>query len=133
QIWEQAIRILDSTGKEIERDDVYSRDLSLKTQVPSEHASNSTSEIEVSELSDTDTSIEGQSDQSMASHYDDIDMDSGSKPEELSDDQLDMGNEIDEASDEDVTAIQPANESLHDTYTEDHFGLNDGFFSIDDF
>ena len=131
QIWEQAIRILDSTGKEIERDDSYSRDSSLKMQVPSEHAGNSTSEIEVSELSDNDTSIEGQSDQSMASHYDDIDMDSGSEPEELSDNQPDMENEIDEVSDEDV--IQLANESTHDTYTEDRFGLNDGFFSIDDF
>lgn len=128
QIWEQAIRILDSTGKEIERDDGYAGDSSLKAQVPSEHAGNSTSKIEVSELSDTDTSIEGQSYQSMPSHYDDVDMDSGSKPEELSDDQLDSGNEIDEASDEDV-----ANESTHDTYTEDRFGLNDGFFSIDDF
>lgn len=133
QIWEQAIRILDSTGKEIERGGGYARDSSLKAQVPSEHAGNSTPEIEVSELSDTDTSIEGQSDQSMASHYGDVHMDPGSEPEELSDDQLDTGNETGEVSDEDVAAIQPANESTHDTYTEDRFGLNDGFFSIDDF
>ena len=126
QIWEQATRILDSTSKEIERDSIHARKLA---RAPSAHLAGSVSEFEGpghDSIGDTER-------ESVIDHDDDIDMGTGSEHNDPTDSELDTGNEIDEMSDEDAASAKSDDESKNDTYTEDRFGLNDGFFSIDDF
>jgi len=126
QIWEQATRILDSTSKEMERDSIHA---GKSARAPSANLAGSVSE---SERPGHD-SIEDSEKESVIDHDDDIDMDPGSEHNDPPNGELDAGDEIDEESDEDAASARSDDESKHDTYTEDRFGLNDGFFSIDDF
>ena len=120
QIWEQATRILDSTSKEIERDSIHAR---KSARAPS---AGSASETEGPGYE----SIEDSENESVIDHDD---MNTGPEPNDSPDGELDTGDEIDEVSDEDAASARSDDESKHGTYTEDRFGLNDGFFSIDDF
>ncbi|KAJ5081418.1 U3 small nucleolar ribonucleoprotein Mpp10 [Penicillium alfredii] len=131
QIWEQATRILESAGDELERD---------ITLIATPDDLSSTAEgQEISDPEGTGSDIE-----SLDNLPEDIsegaseDGDTGT--EDISDtgsnqsDQEEAGiaSEID---DEELSEGENSNASAGEpeTYTEDRFGLNDGFFSIDDF
>ncbi|KAJ6002882.1 U3 small nucleolar ribonucleoprotein complex subunit Mpp10p [Penicillium sp. IBT 35674x] len=133
QIWEQATRILDAAGNEIERDynllvahDDYSSSAS-------EGGSGSPdfSDLEGVESESDDVSM---SDDVLGdANTDDIDraLDLESDPSDK--DELEDANIIDEEDeDEDEDASIKSTEDPG-VYVEDRFGLNDGFFSIDDF
>jgi U3 small nucleolar RNA-associated protein MPP10 len=132
QIWEQALRIFDSTDQEIERD------YSLWAQIIDRPAG---------ELSQDSMSFDG-----LSQAEDDMEDDSsasdleGSLDERLDDDQIEEEEGEEEELDSEAEITQRGsdkelfNESDADevagndaTYVEDRFGLNDGFFSIDDF
>lgn len=120
QIWEQATRILDSTSREVERDNIHARKSARTT------SAGSASETEGPGYE----SIEDSENESTIDHGD---MKTGPEPNDSPDCELDTGDEIDEVSNEDAASARSDDEIKHSTYTEDRFGLNDGFFSIDDF
>ncbi|CAI7662331.1 unnamed protein product [Penicillium bialowiezense] len=117
QIWEQATRILESTGEEVERD------ISLIAQHNPELAQ-----------SDSD-SQEGMEDLSEGSGAEDdaeeLDAESDMEAEPLAEeDEEDIEDEDMEDWDDEKSM---GSEEAPETFVEDKFGLNDGFFSIDDF
>ncbi|KAJ6085939.1 hypothetical protein N7486_010220 [Penicillium sp. IBT 16267x] len=135
QIWEQATRILDAAGNEIERD--------YNLLAAHDDYSSSASEEEAGSLDFSDPEeVESESDDASMSNdvledadTDDIDealdLESDlSDKDELED--ADMLDEEDEDEDEDEEASIKSTEDPG-VYVEDRFGLNDGFFSIDDF
>jgi U3 small nucleolar RNA-associated protein MPP10 len=134
QIWEQAFRILNSAGQEIQRD--YTTNIQNADQpsanVPLAHTEDSDLESEEIEHSEPNLHIGADTDQSDSD--DDISMLSGLDPGDSLHDALDSQGSFDGNSDE-VTNYSDADdgEEQPDTYTEDRFGLNDGFFSIDHF
>ncbi|KAJ5949744.1 hypothetical protein N7454_001328 [Penicillium verhagenii] len=133
QIWEQATRILDAAGNEIERD--------VNLLATNDESSSSVSEEESDSLDFSD--LEG-----TDSESDDVSMPFGAIEDANADDEIDEAQEsesdspdneepedvdmIDEDSDEDEEASIKSTEDPG-VYVEDRFGLNDGFFSIDDF
>lgn len=140
QIWEQATRILESAGSEIERDftlhaknsgypspTVHERDLPHDISDPEASDSGSDSRNNpLDSLSDgasMDSSIgTGHKSDGENSHLD---------PEES-----EIASGMDEALSDDDTDHSLTNlseEEPDNTYVEDRFGLNDGFFSVDDF
>ncbi|CAG8089005.1 unnamed protein product [Penicillium salamii] len=132
QIWEQAIRILESTGEEVERD------ITLIAQ----HSGYM--DQEGSELEDASDPELAQSDSDSQEGMEDLSEGSGLEDdaEEESDAESDLegkplGGEED-IEDEDMEDWDEENsmaeeEEAPETFVEDKFGLNDGFFSIDDF
>ncbi|KAJ5635428.1 uncharacterized protein N7484_008741 [Penicillium longicatenatum] len=134
QIWEQATRILDAAGNEIEKD--------YNSLAAHHDFSSSASEEESDALDFSDPEeIESESDDASMSNRvledadnDDIDeaLDLESSPSD--DDELEDAEMIDEEDEEDEDE-EGSIKSTEDpgVYVEDRFGLNDGFFSIDDF
>ncbi|KAJ5889738.1 U3 small nucleolar ribonucleoprotein complex subunit Mpp10p [Penicillium tannophilum] len=133
QIWEQATRILDAAGNEIERD--YNL-LAAHDDYSSSASEEGSGSLDFSDLE----GIESESDDASMSddvledaNTDDIDgaLDLESDPsdkDELED--ADMMDEEDEDEDEEASIKSTEDPGV---YVEDRFGLNDGFFSIDDF
>jgi U3 small nucleolar ribonucleoprotein component len=133
QIWEQAIRILDSAGSEVERD------IALLAEHDVYQFSGDEEHSELLGVSDPENT---------GSESDDADSISNVSSENASGD--DLNEELDNGSDsldqEDLEAMSQIDEEMSDeeasmhsteedpgTYVEDRFGLNDGFFSIDEF
>ncbi|CAG8056516.1 unnamed protein product [Penicillium salamii] len=131
QIWEQAIRILESTGEEVERD------ITLIAQ----HSGYM--DQEGSELEDASDPELAQSDSDSQEGMEDLSEGSGLEDdaEEESDAESDLEGEPlegEDIEDEDMEDWDEENsmaeeEEAPETFVEDKFGLNDGFFSIDDF
>ncbi|KAL2845351.1 U3 small nucleolar ribonucleoprotein complex, subunit Mpp10 [Aspergillus pseudodeflectus] len=125
QIWEQALRIFDSTDQEIERD--YSLWAQSIDQPASELSQNSMSFDGVSQDEDME-------DDSSASDLEgSLD---GSDHDQIEEEELNSEAEISQSgSEEELSNESDADENAGNdaTYVEDRFGLNDGFFSIDDF
>ncbi|RAL05680.1 rRNA-processing protein MPP10 [Aspergillus ibericus CBS 121593] len=126
QIWQQALRILDFSGSEIERDSAWFSEAAKQPLNSTYHAVLDNSEVEYSDFDDqteTDTA---------ESNIDDKDLDA-----EYEGHQNPSPNESGaEESIEDVpdkVSGSDTDEENQETYVEDRFGLNDGFFSIDDF
>ncbi|KAJ5757858.1 uncharacterized protein N7511_006552 [Penicillium nucicola] len=126
QIWEQATRILESTGDEVERDitlitqhsgylsmsdDEQAHDASDPEAAQTDSDSNESMLEDISEASDVEDNLEEES--TMGS--DDVDQED--EMEDWDDEKSSIGS----------TEQEP------EVYVEDRFGLNDGFFSIDDF
>ncbi|CDM28070.1 hypothetical protein CBS147339_2787 [Penicillium roqueforti] len=130
QIWEQATRILESTGDEIERD------ITLITQHSGYMESADSEQLE--DISDPEgAQSDSDSHESMLEDLsegsgaeDDLDEESGEEQE------IDMGSDDDmedmDDMDDDNSSVGSA-EGEPEVFVEDRFGLNDGFFSIDDF
>ncbi|KAJ9354188.1 hypothetical protein DTO027B9_4814 [Paecilomyces variotii] len=135
QIWEQAARILNSTDREIKRD------LSVVSVPASESARVSKSAVREAPSNDDDfdSDQDDEDDASIISGQSQEELDysgaSGSESE-LQEDGLEeshMGSDAEEALDEDNIAASSDDDENRDFYVEDPHGLNDGFFSIDDF
>ncbi|KAE8376475.1 U3 small nucleolar ribonucleo protein complex, subunit Mpp10 [Aspergillus bertholletiae] len=127
QIWEQALRILDSTGQEIQRD--YT--LIIRDVGQSVSAQHFTSEGSDFADGSSDSHLDGIRDPSDVD--DEVSMASALDLGDSVQDALDAES-IDDILDEKSDSSEiGSDEKQPDTYTEDRFGLNDGFFSIDDF
>lgn len=134
QIWEQATRILESAGNELERDFTLLASRSgYLSSADEEQQLNSPS------ISDSDTpDSEGDDSKVLSDDFsrnasdgytgEELESSSTHSAGEESDDMGTMDDELDE-DDESVESY----EEEAGTYMEDKFGLNDGFFSIDDF
>ncbi|GAB1204583.1 hypothetical protein APSETT445_003239 [Aspergillus pseudonomiae] len=133
QIWEQALRILDSAGQEVQRDCT----LTIR------HADHSTSEEQFTSFEGSDFADESSEDSELGSHIDgtrntldvdeEVSMASDLDQSDTVHDALDARS-IDEILDEKNNFSETGSDGEQpDTYKEDPFGLNDGFFSIDDF
>ncbi|KAE8348088.1 U3 small nucleolar ribonucleo protein complex, subunit Mpp10 [Aspergillus coremiiformis] len=134
QIWEQAIRVLDSAGQEIQRDYMFSlrNDGNSSSKVPLNYFDNPSPGGENSEdskpgsfikgmlgLSDTDDGVSTASNPGLVNSFQG---------------EIDSQGSFDEDLDEETTLGKDESDGeQRDTYTEDPFGLNDGFFSIEDF
>ncbi|KXG52338.1 U3 small nucleolar ribonucleoprotein complex, subunit Mpp10p [Penicillium griseofulvum] len=131
QIWEQATRILESTGDEIERD------ITLISQHGGYMESADSEQLE--DMSDPEgAQSDSDSQEGMLEEFsegsgaeDDLD--------DESDQEIDMGSDEDMEGMEDIEDMDDDNSSVGsaegepEEFVEDKFGLNDGFFSIDDF
>lgn len=133
QIWEQASRILTSAGQEVEFDHaLYMRNVERPrgtSSDPSDSASDGSEEDQL--LSDAESDVDGLGSDDDGMDYDIDDTDAAMEHGDLAEDDMDYDMEGSEegASDDEAAG----EEEVRDTYTEDPFGLNDGFFSIDDF
>lgn len=122
QIWEQAVRIIGHTSDEL-KDNILasSEPLSKPDSRPSHHSRESSVSEEDISLSENESDL------------------SESDAEEVSEDDVDAAEDLSEGSsdieeDEDIEDGSSISENgQSDTYVEDKFNLNDGFFSIDDF
>lgn len=134
QVWEQATRILESAGGEIERDVTLLAQLdgfassddegmgSLEGSGPEDVGSESDDAESMSDAFTGEEDLEG-SDAEVGAEESDIEV------EELDDfDAMEEEGLSDEEGGSDADQEEDAG-----TFTEDKFGLNDGFFSIDDF
>lgn len=136
QIWEQATRILDSAGCEIERDASLLSKLSdypsSANEQPSDSLDVSDPEGTGSESDDAD-SISDDSSEVASGDVFDGKLDAGSDHLDL--EESDAGNEMIEEDEElgEDGALTDSAEEDPGTFVKDRFGLNDGFFSIDDF
>jgi U3 small nucleolar RNA-associated protein MPP10 len=129
QIWEQATRILESTGDEIERD------ITLIAQ-HSGYMDQADSDLE--DVSDPE-GAQSDSDSLEGSMMEDLSEGSGAEEDldEESEQDINMGSdelaEDDEMEDWDDDKSLGSADGEPEEFVEDKFGLNDGFFSIDDF
>ncbi|KAI9924048.1 hypothetical protein ASPWEDRAFT_34801 [Aspergillus wentii DTO 134E9] len=132
QIWEQATRILDFAGQEVEHDyarrSLYFKEISSQAW-PSEGFDD---ESFGSSESERDNKAHIEEDHSSADNSDDANMESVSETEDPTHNESDVQSSMEEI-DEYSASVESHDESNRDTYTQDRFGLNDGFFSIDDF
>ena len=133
QIWEQAIRILDSAGSEVERDVALLAEhggyISSGDEERSDLLDVSDPEGTGSESDDANSVLNDLSENASENGLDkELDNSSDSLDQE---DSEAMSQIDEEMSDDD--ASMPSTEEDPGTYVEDRFGLNDGFFSIDDF
>jgi U3 small nucleolar RNA-associated protein MPP10 len=133
QIWQQAIRIIDAAGDQI-RHDLLALPNSLGANVPFEDQFNRGDDVKISkQLHESHVADDASPDSSYEadggteshleiseSEHDSIEDENGSEATDNAD--VTIGN-ADSSSEEDTT----------ETYIEDQFGLNDGFFSIDGF
>jgi len=130
QIWEQATRILESTGEEVERDiTLITKHSGYLDQHDSESEDISDPELAQSESDSQEGMLEDLSEGSGAE--DDFDGESDMGSEALSEEDVGMEDEDMEEWDDDKSMA--SEEEAPETFVEDKFGLNDGFFSIDDF
>ncbi|GLI80139.1 U3 snoRNP protein [Penicillium ochrochloron] len=126
QIWEQATRILESAGKEVERD------ITLLVRNDDDLSSADEDELEVSDpegsASESDDADSLSDDFSENAILDDND-------EEMLEESEHSDEEVSESENimDDAMSVDDSEEEDPGTYVEDRFGLNDGFFSIDDF
>lgn len=133
QIWEQATRILESAGQELERDILsfmpegsassIADDEQLLFQNISDPEKPDPESDEAENITDGNSGSESVSE---------IDVDARGSLEDLHEDDLDNASEVDEEPSADDGSIESQEENSSG-YVPDRFGLNDGFFSIDDF
>ncbi|PYH97745.1 Mpp10 protein [Aspergillus ellipticus CBS 707.79] len=131
QIWQQALRILDHSSGEIDRDYIRwhrtSEQSSYKQQAPL-LSTHHTSELEDNDERQTDINTD------KSSIYSDTSSLEPSKDQTLTDDESHLEEGSEELLDGDsIVEHGIDDESNQETYVDDPFGLNDGFFSIDDF
>ncbi|GAD95458.1 U3 small nucleolar ribonucleoprotein protein Mpp10 [Paecilomyces variotii No. 5] len=129
QIWEQAARILNSTNKEIKRDlSVAPVPSSGSTRISRSAARESPSD------DDLDSDQNDEDDGSMLSGQSQDELDYSDASEIEGDlEESDMGSDAEELDEEDNAGSSDEDDENRDVYVEDPHGLNDGFFSIDDF
>ncbi|KAJ5812579.1 U3 small nucleolar ribonucleoprotein complex subunit Mpp10p [Penicillium riverlandense] len=128
QIWEQATRILESAGGEIERDIALiskNQQPSLDISDPEDAESISDSQNSLSGVSEDEASIDGSMGTGLESDLENSHLDL--EDSELADEMAEPLSEDEEDDDASAAEEDPG------TYADDKFGLNDGFFSIDDF
>ncbi|PWY93841.1 Mpp10 protein [Aspergillus sclerotioniger CBS 115572] len=126
QIWQQALRILDYSGGEIERDLSWLSETSRQPLDSTYHAVLGNTEVEHSDFDHTDTDTTQSSiddDDILGSEHE------GSQSQSVN--ESDLEESIEALSDK--VAESDTDDERQDIYVEDRFGLNDGFFSIDDF
>jgi U3 small nucleolar RNA-associated protein MPP10 len=130
QIWEQATRILESAGKEVERDiTLLARKDDDLSSADEDQLNLSGPEGSISESDDADSL----SDEFLESaSFDDNGEEIGEKSERSDGEDSESGGMMDDAMSVDDASVDSQEEDPG-TYVEDRFGLNDGFFSIDDF
>ncbi|KAG8622762.1 hypothetical protein KVT40_009273 [Elsinoe batatas] len=137
QVWEQVRRVIGAVEKEVERDLEARKERELGED--SEDDLSGSQAADGSELGEEglDYEIEGVDDDENARPSDDDDEDEMEEDEDQDEDGLDLededmldgdGEEGEEGAENDEEVDTPATE-----YVEDPNGLNDGFFSIDDF
>ena len=135
QIWEQAIRILDSTGKDIQRDYTrttqYSGNEFAKTQATLPNFNSTFDDTRELHVTDSAGSIDEFTDKSSISSAGVADIEPSGKSEN-SDSKSTVSQSIDDPVAK-TTSSEGTREHRHGPYTQDRYGLNDGFFSIDDF
>ncbi|KAL1965167.1 hypothetical protein VTN77DRAFT_6080 [Rasamsonia byssochlamydoides] len=137
QIWEQAMRIIDATRDEIQRDfpvlpATLQAGRSPHENRPLLHGSDRSAD-RVEHSDDMDTSDETSS-QSSAEAMSGVE--SGSGNEDLKRHDSNGGSDLSEIGDSIMGSEdeEPSSDGgMQETYVQDPFGLNDGFFSIDDF
>ncbi|KAJ5907976.1 hypothetical protein N7495_000658 [Penicillium taxi] len=132
QIWEQAIRILESAGAEVERDvTLLAKDIDYPSSTDEDSDVSGPEGLE-SESDEVD-GMSDELDEGEISDELDEDMD-----EDMEDSNMLEEEELDGELEEDMSEDEEGSTSSGEeedpgVYTEDKFGLNDGFFSIDDF
>lgn len=133
QIWEQATRILESSGNEVERDvGLLPKHGSYSSSAGEEEegvSDVSDPEGALSESDDADHMSDDGSEDASAEDFDGMDLES----ENMDHEDPEASSVVDAPSSEDDEASSNAAEEDPGTFVEDRFGLNDGFFSIDDF
>lgn len=131
QIWEQATRILESTGDEVERDITLITQHSGYSSLSDHEQTHDVSDPENAQT-DSDSNVNMLEDVSEAS---DVERNPKEESQMGSDDleheEMDQEDEMEEWDDEKSSI--GSTEEEPEVYVEDRFGLNDGFFSIDDF
>ncbi|KAJ5474805.1 U3 small nucleolar ribonucleoprotein complexsubunit Mpp10p [Penicillium sp. IBT 31633x] len=129
QIWEQATRILESTGDEVERDiTLITQHGGYMDQVDSELEGISDPEGAQSDSDSHESMLEDLSEGSGAE--DDLGQESDQEVD-MESDELAEDDEMEDWDDD--KSLGSDEEEEPETFVEDKFGLNDGFFSIDDF
>lgn len=131
QIWEQAIRVLDVTGRYIERDYIRSAEYSGNTGATPTGFSRTYDDARKAEMYDPAGPIEDTADKSSVSNSGQVETESSGESEYSTLRSPGLDN-IDKPSDR-IASAKDSNEKKRDSYTRDRYGLNDGFFSIDDF
>ncbi|RHZ56777.1 rRNA-processing protein MPP10 [Aspergillus thermomutatus] len=130
QIWEQATRILDSAKQEIEHDSALVAQHVERVFLDARASPVQSHEVEsddTSNISDMSISSESATDRSDHDSAPDDDMEFEPESRSMAEDPSD------EDSGTDVEESENDNNNGRDTYVQDPFGLNDGFFSIDEF
>ncbi|KAI9369983.1 U3 small nucleolar ribonucleoprotein complex, subunit Mpp10 [Aspergillus egyptiacus] len=130
QIWEQALRILNSADEEITRDFSF---WARKARQPDVNLPESPAREDSGyDHSEEDYSVSGSESLTDVSSVEGGQIGSSSDREG---EQLAHGSFYESDSQEDLSDGNSADHDNgdHETYVEDRFGLNDGFFSIDDF
>ncbi|KIW52416.1 hypothetical protein PV05_08054 [Exophiala xenobiotica] len=126
QVWEQARRVLDAACSEVEREVAIQKDQSHRPSLSNGLDGDKTQEEELSEDQDEEADM----------------VEDGDLEDDISDEEmLDYGEDYDdEDEDEEIEDDLEAEDFASDaeeadpgTYSQDPNGLNDGFFSIDDF
>ncbi|KAL1994241.1 hypothetical protein VTN49DRAFT_2910 [Thermomyces lanuginosus] len=132
QIWEQAIRIINATANQVTRDlsalqsesQRVERESSSKEQFP---------ESDEEEIEDEGTAESvSEADEAEKSEFDGVEegVDDDEEEEEVDHDEDELAEEGESELEEEE---EEEEEEDGGTYVEDPFGLNDGFFSIDEF
>lgn len=125
QIWEQATRILESAGREVERDiTLLARNYDDLSSADEDELDVSDPEGSASESDDADSLSDDFSENALDDNDEEMIEESEHSDEELSESENIM---------DDAMSVDDSEEEDPGTYVEDKFGLNDGFFSIDDF
>ncbi|KAL1978048.1 hypothetical protein VTN31DRAFT_907 [Thermomyces dupontii] len=132
QVWEQAIRIINATANQVTRDlsALQNEARRVERQSPSEHSSDSEEE----EIADEESVQSGsEADEAEESESDGVE-------EGVEDDEEAVDHDEDELAEGGESELEDEEEEEEEeeeegggTYVEDPFGLNDGFFSIDEF
>nr|KAK5438286.1 U3 snoRNP protein [Exophiala xenobiotica] len=127
QVWEQACRVLDAACSEVEREIAIQQDQSQGPNISNGLDGDKTQDEELSE--DLDEEADMLEDEDLE---DDISgEESLDEGEDYEDEDEDEDEEIEDPEAEDFSS--DAEEADPGTYSQDPNGLNDGFFSIDDF
>ncbi|KAF7162728.1 hypothetical protein CNMCM5623_007897 [Aspergillus felis] len=133
QIWEQATRILDSAKQEIEQDSAFVAQhvepavLDARASPVQSQEANSEDASKFSDMSISSESAADRSDRDSASDDDMEDMESEPESPSMVEGHSDEDNRTD------VEESENDNHNGSNSYVPDPFGLNDGFFSIDEF
>ncbi|PYH74028.1 rRNA-processing protein MPP10 [Aspergillus vadensis CBS 113365] len=130
QIWQQALRILDSSGGEVERDFTWWSAVSK----PHERSLTSNHNVALDDTGSEGSNVDSQSEADLTGSSiddDDDDLSSVHAHSQTSHNDSDVEEDIEKLSDN--NSGSDIDDGEQETYVEDPFGLNDGFFSIDDF
>ena len=135
QVWEQVVRIIDETNDQL-NNDIEKTAKSLQTSGVAKRRLHSpqsaTSDQDDSALEDDPS----QSELESQSGADDSDLESELMEDNMGDENIEdeSDEELGERSDgHSAESSSESEDATSETYVEDKFGLNDGFFSIDDF